>query len=102
MPKVRVMQLSKKLRELMKLNDLTVARLSKYTAVPVNTLHNWLSGQAPRTVSQLKAVAEFFGVTVDYLVFGTEVRVDSNALPELLHSGQFEIVVRPRGLRREI
>lgn len=100
-PKEWSMQLAKRLRELMRQHDLTVARLSKRTAIPVNTLHNWLSGQPPRNITQVKSVADFLNVSVDFLVFGKELNLEPQAIPELLKSGQFEIVLRARAPKRD-
>ncbi len=95
------MQLSKRLRELMRQHDLTVARLSKRTLIPVNTLHNWLSGQPPRNITQVKSVADFLNVSVDFLVFGKELSLEPHTLPDLIKSGQFEIVLRARAPKRD-
>jgi transcriptional regulator with XRE-family HTH domain len=100
-PKEWSMQLAKRLRELIRQHDLTVAKLSKRTSIPVNTLHNWLSGQPPRNIAQVKSVADFLNVSVDFLVFGKELNLEPQAIPELLKSGQFEIVLRARAPKRE-
>lgn len=94
------MQLAKCLRQLIRHHDMTVIELSKHTSVPVNTLHNWLSGQPPRNLNQVKAVADFFNVTIDRLVFGTEVRIDTSDLPDLLMSGKYEVILRPVSSRK--
>lgn len=88
------MQLSRRLRQLINHQDLTVAELSKRSGVPVNTLQNWLAGQVPRNMTQVKQVADYFHVTLDYLAFGEEMRLDKESLPELLMSGKYEIVLR--------
>ena len=98
---MRVMQLAKRLRQLVGQHQLTIPELSRHTGVPVNTLHNWLSGQAPRKLEQVKQVAEFFNVTLDDLIFGQEIRIEPTKLPELLMTGQYEIVIRPTTRRRE-
>ncbi|HRK07577.1 MAG TPA: helix-turn-helix transcriptional regulator [Pseudobdellovibrionaceae bacterium] len=88
------MNLSKTLRELTRRHSLTVPRLAAQTGVPVNTLHNWLAGQSPRRLEQVKLVADHFGVSLEYLLFGVESKVAPQDLHALLSSGQFEIVLR--------
>ncbi len=89
------MELPIRIKDLLKKRDMTVADLSKMTKVPVNTLHNWIAGQPPRNIVQLKRVADFFCVTVDYLAFGTCQLVDYTKLPEIMLNGSFEVILRP-------
>lgn len=58
------------LKELIYEKDITAAQLARATKVPPQTLNNWLSGQMPRNLDQLKAVADYFQVSLDYLIFG--------------------------------
>lgn len=94
------MQLPKRLRELMRHHDLTIAKLSQRTGIPVNTLHNWLAGQAPRNISQIKSVADLFNVSIDFLVFGKETNIEPHVIPDLLKSGHVEIILRSRSLKK--
>ena len=96
------MQLAKRLRQLIHQHHLSVPELSRLTGVPVNTLHNWLAGQVPRKLEQLKIVADHFNVTLEDLIFGQEIRIEPAKLPELLSSGQYEIVIRPASRRRDV
>ena len=57
---------------------MTAAELSRKAKVPKQALSRWLSGQEVKNVSQLKRVADVFGVTVDHLLFGQGPR-DQNA-----------------------
>lgn len=92
--KPEAMKLDKMLRELLRRHAWTVPKLSQRTGVPVNTIHNWLAGQTPRRLEHLRLVAECFDVTLDYLLFGVERRIGEVEILALLHSGQYEIVVR--------
>lgn len=51
--------------------DITAAQLARSTKIPPQTLNNWLSGQMPRNLDQLKAVADYFQVSLDYLIYGS-------------------------------
>jgi len=66
------MVLKEILKKLLKEKDLTAAQLSRRTGVPKNTLSDWLSGNSPRDITQVKTVAEALGVSLDYLCFGQD------------------------------
>jgi predicted transcriptional regulator len=57
------LKLSKNLRFLISERGMTVVALSRKTGVPLQTLHGWLYGVEPRSVRQIKLVAEYFGNT---------------------------------------
>lgn len=58
------------LKELMSASDLSQVKLSRLTGIPPQTLNNWLNGQEPRRIAQVKIVAAYFEVSLDYLLFG--------------------------------
>lgn len=60
------------LKELIHEKDITAVHLARSTKVPPQTLNNWLSGQMPRNLDQLKAVADYFQVSLDYLIYGSK------------------------------
>jgi transcriptional regulator with XRE-family HTH domain len=89
------MQLGKILKRLMADNDVNAAQVSRATGISSRTIHNWLSGQPPRDVRQLKKVADYFKVTLDQLVFGNESQ--RSALEEFkdeINAGIFEVILR--------
>lgn len=92
------MKLQTILRQLIKAKEMTVAGLAKKSKVPVQTIHNWLSGAEPKSLKQVKAVADFLDVTVDYLCFGIEdKKKDTNPIKEHsdeINAGIFEVVLR--------
>ena len=90
------MKLDKILKNLVKSRGITVSLLSKRTKVPVQTLHNWLSGMEPRSLRQVRKVADFFDVTIDYICFGIEPsKVDSlQDYSDEINAGVFEVVLR--------
>lgn len=90
------MELKKILKALIKEEGITVTQLSKKTRVPVQTLHNWLSGMEPRSLKQVRKVAEFFKVSIDYICFGIESQ-DKDCIEEYsdeINAGVFEVVLR--------
>lgn len=90
------MQLKSILRKLLKERGIPISYLSSATRVPQQTLHNWLSGTEPRSLTQVKKVADFFGVSLDYICFGIEI--DKNQKIENyqdeINAGIFEVVLR--------
>lgn len=91
------LELASKLKKLLKEQDLTVAQLSRATKVPAQTLNNWLSGLEPRSMGQVKSVAQFFEITLDEIAYG-EIKVkDQNKLNQYsdeIYAGIFEVVLR--------
>ncbi len=81
------------LKRLLREQDMTVAQLSRQLSIPRQTLDNWLSGQEPRSLKQVKKVAEYFGVSLDYLCFGEEEEKIQEYGQEI-NAGVFEVVLR--------
>lgn len=85
------------LKKLLYEHDLTAAQLARATKIPPQTINNWLSGQEPRGLSQLKNVADYFKISVDHLVYGVQERVNKeplNDFSEEINAGIFEVVLR--------
>lgn len=89
-----MLKLKEKLKELMVANDLSLKELSLRSGVPLQTLHNWISGQMPRNILQLKKVAVYFKITLDDLVFEEVKRVNINNVKGI-PDGEYELVLRP-------
>ena len=58
----------KRLKELIKSNNLTNAKLSKLTGIPKNTISNWLNGNRTIQIDNLSLLADFFNVSERYLL----------------------------------
>lgn len=39
--------------------DMTAAQLARATLIPPQTLNNWLSGQEPKSLNQLRRIADY-------------------------------------------
>ena len=93
------LELHKNLKSLLEKKGVTPSQLSRATKVPNSTIQNWLSGLEPRNLIQLKRVAEYFDVTVDYLLYGgkKEKERDRSAISEYadeINAGVFEVILR--------
>lgn len=83
------------LKKLLHEHDITAAQLARATKIPPQTINNWLSGQEPRGLGQIKAVADYFEVSVDYLVYGKEDSKDKiEKYEDEINAGVFEVVLR--------
>ena len=60
------------IRELREKAELTQAQLAFKIDVTPSTVYNWEKGKNEPKASQLKAMARFFGVSMDAIVFEVE------------------------------
>lgn len=88
------MKLAKRLRHLLAEKDLTISQLSRATKIPRQTLDNWASGQEPRSLNQVKKVADYFNISVDNLCFGKEQKTSITEFHDEINAGVFEVVLR--------
>lgn len=85
------------LKKLIKDKGISVAHLSRATKVPLQTLHGWLNGSDPKNLRQVKAVADYLDVDLDYLCFGIKPKSHSPKIEEYEHeivTGIYEVVLR--------
>ena len=91
------MELNKVLKKLLHERDIKVPQLSRATKVPIQTIHNWISGQKPRDVDQIQAVAKYFKVSLEYLLYGIECKPKSELFENYkdeINAGIFEVILR--------
>jgi transcriptional regulator with XRE-family HTH domain len=84
------------LKKLLHEQDMTAAQLARACKIPPQTINNWLSGQEPRSLDQIKAVADHFKVTVDFLVYGIQEKKKEviEEFKDEINAGTFEVVLR--------
>lgn len=58
--------------KLCKERNVTPAKVSKATGIATSTLTNWKKGEYTPKGEKMKLIADFFGVSVDYLMTGQE------------------------------
>lgn len=89
------MELKIILKKLIQEKGITITGLSRATKVPLQTLHGWLQGSEPKSLKQVKKVADHFDVDLDYLCFGIEHKKSSlDDYREEINAGIFEVVLR--------
>lgn len=89
-------QIGKVFKALLKEKRATLQEISNATGVSTSTLHEWQNNRKPKDPAQVAKVAEFFGVTLFFFLFGKE---DSNeplskVLKEDMFHGTFEISIK--------
>ena len=89
---IKAMKLSANLQNLMKERRVPLKHLSKHVAIPASTIHGWLNGANPRAISELKRVADYFGITIDELCFSEDKKKSDNVIVGKL--GDVELVLR--------
>lgn len=73
----------KTFEDLLKSNNTTVYKVSKATGIAQSTFSDWKSGRSSPKADKLKKIAEYFGVSVGYLLDGeTYASSDISACPQ--------------------
>lgn len=87
--------LAKNLRQLIELKEITVSELARKVDVPKSNILTWMNGANPN-LEQLDKVAQFFNVSLDYLVFGRSNEDLFSKFTEKIemHSGHYEIIIK--------
>lgn len=83
------LKIGKVLTTLMKKRNITFNKLSEATGVSSSNLKSWSANSNPKSWTQLKAVADFFNVDIEYLLFGKSNNEFIN-LEEILTEKIFE------------
>ena len=75
-----------RVRVLIKREKTTQKALAEYLGVPVRTLGNWIYRGLYPVITEGYYIAQFLGVSVDYLVTGKEKKTDAkiNSIRSLL------------------
>ena len=89
------LQLQRTLKKILRERDIKLVQLSRATKVAVATLNNWLGGQPPRNISQVKAVADHFGISLDELLYDQRPRVEESFEKhrEEINAGIFQVIL---------
>lgn len=58
--------------KLCKINNVTPYRVCKETGLTTATISNWKAGRYTPKADKLQKIADYFGVTLEYLMAGTE------------------------------
>lgn len=87
------------LKKLIHERGVTITHVARASKVPLQTLHGWLSGSEPKNLRQVKAIADYFEVDLDYLCFGIDPKPAKNIFniyENEINAGVYEVVLRKR------
>ena len=91
--------LSKNLEILLKQKSLSQTTIARKLSINKSTFHNYLNGIEPRSLITLLKIAKFFDVTLDQLVFGSPLPIDTQQTKarhiDLSQEQRFEITIKP-------
>lgn len=91
------MKLKDTLKDLLTRNDMSQTDLSRVTDIPVSTINGWLNGVDPKNITQLKVIADYYNVSLDFLCFGEmQQEIASKRLNDDINIGNFEVILRRR------
>lgn len=65
-----------RIESLLVIRHMKRADLARATGIPEATMRNWIKGTSPQAVP-LSKIAASLGVSLDYLVTGAELKIDS-------------------------
>ena len=97
------MKLKVVLKGQMDSHGITLSALSKETGVPKQTIHNWLCGTEPKSLDQVRSIAQYFNLSIEELCYGEVEKKSkhnsklSNPIEEHedeIRAGVFEVVLR--------
>lgn len=60
--------------ELRKKKGVNVSTVSREAGVPLSTLTDWKAGRYTPKLDKMQKIADYFGVTVDYLTSGQDIK----------------------------
>jgi transcriptional regulator with XRE-family HTH domain len=84
----KVVRLQHVLAKLIKDKGMTVREVGRRCGVPQSTMNNFLAGRGPHKPEQVLAIAQFFGVSMEFLLFGEDLRPPT--LDDVFTEGVFE------------
>jgi transcriptional regulator with XRE-family HTH domain len=86
------------LNDLIKKSGMTLGDVAKGTGMAKSTLHNLMNGTEP-SLGKVRLLSEFFGVSLDYLANGKELKgSEADPLESILkasfHKGVYEVTIK--------
>lgn len=66
--------------KLLKKNGVTAYKVSKETGVTQSTLSDWKRGRSTPKTDNMKKIADYFGVSIDYLMTGKDSTPEENPI----------------------
>ncbi len=83
----------KKFETLLKSNNTTVYKVSKATGIAQSTFSDWKSGRSAPKTDKLKKIADYFDISVSYLIDGDELSADGLGSKSRFPSGKLVPII---------
>ncbi|MCB9094554.1 MAG: helix-turn-helix transcriptional regulator [Halobacteriovoraceae bacterium] len=83
--------LSQNLQKYLQDQDLNLSQVSNKLKINKSTLHGYLNGAVPKHIISLKKLADYFGTTLDQLIFEDISTIKNLNSKELI---KFEIIIK--------
>jgi len=90
----KVNEMEKNLKKIMTKNQITLKSLSTEVGIPASTIHGWLNGVPPKNIHEVKKIADFLGITIDVLCFGSVEDVKKHREKTVGDLGGVELILR--------
>ena len=72
-------------------NNLNQEQLAEQLHVTRQAVSNWETGKTQPDIETLTQLAEIFGVSVEYLIYGKEIQQESNEIKRTWNWGRFRL-----------
>lgn len=101
--KMKKLKISEVFTALLEESKVSLREISKQTKVPVSSLSEWKKNNRNPNAEHVARVADFFGCSVHYLLFGNEDPSEpiQKIMKEEFFKGTFEITVKKVNVRGE-
>lgn len=81
------------LNSLMRERGITLTKLAKDTGIAKSSIHGFMNGAEP-PLTKAKALAEYFGVSLDFMTTGKESDPIGQMLKVDIHKGTYEVTIK--------
>ena len=85
---MKKIKLKSVLAQLLKDRGLSAREVARKCSIPQSTFNNYLSGRGPQNPEQILELAQYFGCSMEFLLFGEDLRPPT--MDEILTEGVFE------------
>lgn len=103
MPKIGSSHLSRNLQFLMKENKISLSELAKETGTKPTTLHGYIHGIQPQSLTIIKQIADFFNLSIDQLIFGERNKAQKSPNSSLIApEGKYQIIIEVKKISEEV
>lgn len=91
------LQIDQVLRGTLEKEKISLKDLASAVDIAPSTIHGWLNGVPPKSISDVKKVADFLNLTTDELCFNESPRLDGQFTERILgHLNGVQLVLRTK------